>query len=238
MPVPSQNSPYFLIDLDRCLVDTDRLHALLENIVARETPVTAQQLEQAHIDAGQSGGSFDTAGFVRAKLRQLDCLGDWDHVADIFVRTAQSMDMSEPGARELLGALDDAHLSYGILTYGGEMWQLLKLKASRFDHIPYLITDIKEKGGLIASWKQPGGSFLLPGALASDGQASVVPSFVLLDDKASNFTGMPDGVKGMHILPWDGSELLAAQQGVLPQGVITAKGMNGALALINSQYIA
>ncbi len=135
-------------------------------------------------------------------------------------------------------ALDDAHIPYGILTFGGETWQRMKLQATGLDDIPYIITHVKEKGRLLAGWKQTDRTFQLPEELAVN-RISRADSLVLLDDKVISFIGIPSGVTGILVQPEDGrgGQSSALQEQVLPNGVFRVQGLKVAKNLIKIKNV-
>jgi len=233
MPRSNHADKYYVIDFDRCLGSTGKLQTLLEQIVNEETSITHKELGQAHVEAITSGGSFDSVRFIEERLRASGDIEDWERIVKLFIHKAQQVDMCEPNARDLLDTLDQKDAPYGILTFGGLLWQTMKIEAARLEHVPYMITNTKEKSHVLTKWKQQDGTFRIPEELRIGGVAEA-NSLVLLDDKAISFKDMPEGVRGIQVLPYDGSELLLSQRGALPDHVVVVRGLAGAIELINS----
>lgn len=188
-------------------------------------------MRRAREETETSGGSFDTAHHVFDELRRTGDTTSWDYLTDIFVHAARQQDMLEPGAREVLEMLDQNGASFGIMTYGGELWQRVKLEASGLKEVAYLITSSKAKGLMIAGWQQKNGQFALP--LELTGKKMIIASHItLIDDKAASFEGLPLGADGIHILPPLGQEQLLSQQGARPASVQAVHGLLAALSLI------
>lgn len=178
------------------------------------------------------GGSFDLLRFLEARISA-------DEIAALsaaFIEKAEHVDLLNPGGIPLLQVLDAQQAHYGILTYGHEQWQTVKLQASKLDNIPYFITPEKHKGRLMQAWQQEDGRFLIPtellyphDALPLDENGHVVDSATLLgelalfdtitqtDDKAVSFEGIPEQVDGYWYQKTD--TLLPSQTGKVPQRV-------------------
>jgi beta-phosphoglucomutase-like phosphatase (HAD superfamily) len=224
---------YYALDLDRCLANTNKLQALLEKIVISETSLTRDAMHEAYLAMVKSGDSFDTITFLEEKLAASGDLEDLDRIIKMFIHDAQSVDMCEPNARELLRLLDEMNAPHGLVTFGGVRWQKAKIQVTHLEDIPSLVISTKEKSRLFATWRQPDGAYRLPHEL-SPGEDVDADSLVLIDDKAVSFKGITPGVSGIHVLPHNGSELLASQQGDLPERVIAVKGLAGVIELLKS----
>jgi len=233
MPV---NSLYYVLDLDRCIANTERLYGLLEAIVLDKTSITKEDMTQARVAVENSSGSFNTADYIQEHLRSVGQLKLWDAVAAEFIQRATQVDMFEPGAKELLHALRTKNIPHGILTYGGRTWQGMKIQVLHLNESPYMITETKEKGRIIAGWQLRDGTFALPPEL-HHGEVTQAQTVVLVDDKASSFIGLPKGAQGIHVLPGDGQDQLPSQQGSLPESVVQARGLEGVLGLINTRNV-
>jgi len=218
---------FYVLDLDRCLLDTDKLHAILEQVIARRDPTDGLQLAQAKRDAEAGGRTFDTYKYVHALVADRPAHEGWLAIERQFLKEAKKQNVLMDHARELLDILESKHTRYGILTYGIEAWQLVKLEASGLMAIPHEITHIKEKGMVMRGWVRPDGTFAIPPGMGG----LVAQSITFLDDKAVSFTNLPRGIKGIRIQPVD-QPLLPAQVGALPASVTEVKGLAGAIELI------
>lgn len=223
---------FYVLDFDRCIGDTAKFHTALMAAIAKLTPVSPANIRQAKHQAEQSGGSFDTASYIMNALISLNSPVSWQEICEAMVAEARGQDMLEPGAAELLQALDDRGARYGILTYGGDAWQRAKIQAANLAHVPHLITSVHSKGKVLAGWRQRDGTFAIPAELAGE-ESLVAESLLLIDDKAASFAEIPPGVRGIHIV-WAGRELLPSQMGELPPGVATVRSMNEAIELLFS----
>ena len=96
----------------------------------------------------------------------------------------------EDGADSLLVGIAASGHAAGILTYGGEDWQTIKLRATELDSYRRMILAEKgKKGALIASWYDAEhGVYRLPEALGGGSFDEIV----LVDDKPAEFVGFPD----------------------------------------------
>lgn len=193
---------FYVLDFDRCLGRTEKFQVLLEEAVEREGIVDLDMIQYAHSEVKKTGGSFDTAAYVRQVLkdRKLDVNRIWGKIEADFVAAAQKEDVFEPGARQLLETLKKRRVHYGIVTFGGFDWQTAKLRAAGLQERPYVITSYKEKGHMIASWQQDDGRFLIPEEL-NFGEPLLAKHVVLVDDKPISFDGVPPEVIGLCVAP-------------------------------------
>ncbi len=204
---------YYLLDFDRCLADTDKLAEVFFDKVGAHTGITKDQLDLARRDVELSGGSFDAVAYIQDKLESSGDSQIFELIERDFIDSVRADDYLLPGARELLQKLEN--LQHGIMTYGGERWQRMKIAAVALDNVAALITATPKKGQLIASWQQSDSTFKLPRELNSNDQA--FGSVVLIDDKAVSFRELPSNAKGYQVLP--SGNVLPSQAGDLPGNV-------------------
>ncbi len=200
---------FFLLDLDRCLLDLNETMRRYNELVTQQYFSIGPRLDRASRTAVVNGDSFDTYKYLAVEL------GDRavEELNARFVKSVKSSSLLNPGAKELMEHLALSEHEYGILTYGSLRWQEFKLRASRLDRVPHLVTSQKEKGNLIASWQRPSGEFSIPGQLlAYIGQPALFPSVILVDDKPDSFTGLPLGARG-YLYQNPRYEILSSQQG-------------------------
>lgn len=224
---------FYILDLDRCLVNTEKLQMLLQQIIQRELGILPDEMNLARREYERAGGSFDTAGYVMGVLdgKNLDGPAVWHEVTRMFIQEAQTQDMLQPYASELLRRLDALGARFGIVTYGNDAWQLTKLEAASLGSIPHLVTHDIAKARLIASWQHSEG-FLVPTLLAG-GMPLIARQLVFIDDKPISFIGLPVGVRGICAVAPGASwpdELLAQ----LPSNVSVTYGLHGAIELLFS----
>lgn len=232
-PPAKEVEAFFILDLDRCLVDTDKLHQLFESIVERETSLTAAEIASARRETEQAGETFDTMEYIHQLIARVPLGPSWHQLIRIFVREAAPQNMLEPYAKELLTLLGQKQIPHGIITYGAEAWQLAKLEATGLIVLPHLVTAIKEKGILLAGWEHDG-VFIIPAGLTTGEGRVIARSITFLDDKPVSFGSIPPGVQGIHVLPVDKTPL-PSQKGPLPAGVIEVMGLQAAAEAVFTQ---
>jgi len=222
---------FFLLDLDRCLLDLNETMRRYNELVAQQYSSIGPRLDRASRTAVANGDSFDTYKYLAVEL------GDRavEELDAMFVKSVENSDLLNPGAKELMEYLALSEHEYGILTYGSLRWQKFKLRASRLDCVPHLVTGQKEKGSLIASWQQPSGEFIIPGQLlAHIGQSALFPSVILVDDKPDSFIGLPLGVRG-YLYQNPQYEILPSQQGEVSSSVTI---INNFLQVVDTEQLS
>ena len=188
---------FYVLDLDRCLLDTEKLQALLVVVLKRDLGIESHEMNIVRRKVEQSGGSFDTASYVMGFLDKQGEDGPalWHSIKQRFIDEAQKEDMLLPYARQFIYELRLRKRKYGIVTFGGDMWQSVKIAAAGLDDVPHLITHELEKGRLLASWQRKDGTFLLPRQVA--GKKLYAKRLVFVDDKPVSFVGLPSGITGV-----------------------------------------
>ncbi|HSW91941.1 MAG TPA: hypothetical protein VLG09_04810 [Candidatus Saccharimonadales bacterium] len=226
---------FYILDFDRCLADTNKLDAaFLAQIDKQSIGLDTQAIFAARRTAEAQGESFDTAMYVRTILAKRGEEGerDWTTLLDSFTNTTTREDMLLPFAHELIDYLQRMQYRFGIVTYGGRIWQLTKMSAAGLIELPHIVTSVKEKGLLLTSWQQDDGSFLIPSELTG-GDALRVKRLVFIDDKPISFTGLPRNVDAFcAITPgvsWP-QEVLAG----LPSHVTVTDGLKNIIELLIS----
>ncbi len=176
---------YYLLDLDRCLLNTEALHMVFDEIVRSMSIFDVNDIINAKkIVEERSGGSFDTAEYIQTELQRLGREDRWQDIEANFLVASKNYNYLLPGAAELLSTLDSLQYPYGIITFGGQVWQAVKIKAAELDAIPHLITSEKQKGYQVAEWVQAGQVPTVLGGTPFD-------EIVMVDDKVASFTGFP-----------------------------------------------
>lgn len=208
----------YILDYDRCLFDSSRFQdEFIRCVVDNHHALTREQIQDTQRATEASGGSFDTVSYVRSFFGP----SEWQELKKLFLK-----EMSAPAKREALyfgdakafiAELRQRDILFGIMTYGGEEWQQMKLQALGFDDTPHIITDTKRKGAIITSYYDSAKDiFTIPTPLAfEDTQAKNV---CLVDDKAVSFEGMPEKAHGYWLVP-DESRIIASQQGKIGQNI-------------------
>lgn len=191
---------FFVLDFDRTLGSTVLLYELFQEIVESVVDNEAvHRLDSARHAVEDDGGSFDSITYVQDILASAGKADSWQQIEDEFITRAHQSGFLEPGAERLIDYLDTHHYSYGIVTYGGEAWQRLKIRAVGLDDIPVIVTKTQGKGEVIASWRQADGRYEVPGSLNRNSEPLTVQSIVLIDDNALNFVGLPGDAIGFYI---------------------------------------
>lgn len=210
----TENSEYYIVDFDRTLVDSDKLLEVFIEISQEYVEIPAEQIEAADRDVKQRGDSFDTAGYIRDRLKEDGREEEWANLEKKFIHESRSLNYLLPGAAELLEWLAANGKRYGILTYGNPLWQRLKLTAAGFNHIRHIILEQKEKGKLISSWQRQDGVFRIPDELGRGSAGKII----LIDDKAVSFDHFP-AAPSMGYWVLDSEHELPSQQGTVPENV-------------------
>ncbi|MEO5950254.1 MAG: hypothetical protein ABIQ04_02290 [Candidatus Saccharimonadales bacterium] len=190
---------FFVLDFDRTLGNTDLLFDIFQSVTETNTSFSVNQLAAGRREVESKGESFDVIDYVKSELSSDNKSSVWHGIEGLFIKSSNQADCMMPGAQELLAILDETHKSYGILTYGGEQWQTLKIKATGLTYVPMLVTDSYAKGKLISTWRQPDGTFQIPDSL-SKGQGLIAKKIVLIDDKKQNFDHLPANCTGFYIV--------------------------------------
>lgn len=226
------DSTFFVLDFDRCLGDTDGIQAVLEQVLEREAGIRPEKLHAIRTQVENTGRTFETIRHVHELLKESGSDVTWPYIRQKLVEASGGADLLLPYAGELLGTLRTRGIPHGIITYGvEEAWQLTKLELTGLLSIPHLVTHIEEKSRLLTGWKREDGRFAVPPALVPGGEALVVDELVFVDDKAKSFWGVPDGVRGVHVVAPGGNKL-PAQQGEVPASVTDVTGINGVIELL------
>lgn len=194
---PQELEVFYVLDLDRSLVDTDALVVLLQRIIMSELGIDAEEIIDARREyEAQRGVVFDIAEYVMGVMDQRgeDGPAVWQRIKHLFIRAARKRDVLEPGGFELLQWLESRKQKFGILTYGGDTWQLTKMDAAGLISVPHIVTHNEQKGKLIASWQLKDNSFLVP-ALIAGGRPARARKLVFIDDKPVSFIGIPPEVE-------------------------------------------
>lgn len=211
---------FYLVDLDRTLFNTSLQIDQTIELVRRDDERLADELATAMKDMTFFGATYTTYDFLverlgKARAVELDAQ---------FLQSSGHIDYWLPGATEILKYIHrkGANTSGGILTYGIEPRQRLKVQALGLYDYPVYVTDDRRKGLLIASWWRDG-RFRLPkeyGAVTAD-------EIVFIDDHPGSFEGLPDHVRGYWVSDY---AIESAESEGLRPGVIQAKSLYDVVA--------
>lgn len=177
---------FYALDFDRTLGRTVDIAKDFISYVEQEDATVGDSLREQQHNIEATGGSFDMIGSLRAQMGQR-ALGVY---AEGFLNRHRGGPYLEDGADSLLVGIAASGHAAGILTYGGEDWQTIKLRATELDSYRRMILAEKgKKGALIASWYDAEhGVYRLPEALGGGSFDEIV----LVDDKPVEFVGFPD----------------------------------------------
>jgi hypothetical protein len=214
-----------VIDFDRSTGRTDNLAHAYATAVSYTGHLTETQLIEVQRHAEETGESFDPYSYVR-ELEGVD-QAQLDLITDTFYDLAAGEYRDKilyPGTIALLTQLADLEIPAIIKTYGKDReWQKMKLHATGLDVWPHIITNRKDKGNVIASWRDSVTGMYKPTDIQNPtfwGANQVIRRVLMLDDKSVSFAGLPqdDGSVGFKIR-WPDEGELVSQKGDLPPNV-------------------
>lgn len=211
---------FYAIDFDRCLSNTDKLDDIFYTLIDEYDSIDGDMLRSDRRIVELGGGSFDEVDALQKQLSTTDQV----QFFDAFTERCLREDVLLPGAQELIGALKANNKHFGIVSYGGQRWQTIKIQASGVDYIPALIIDHKRKGEIIGTWQQSDKMFVVPASLMPTDKPTVVKAVVLMDDKAGAFSGLPTEARGYWVQSLS-KPLLPSQQGTIPDNVRIVHGL-------------
>lgn len=199
----NESSTFYILDLDRTLFDTaaysDLSVAAVRQVDTALADDLAEELKKPDVSIRAFLSERTTADFM-----------------DAFEETMRSYEPERYlmfGADRLLKKLARLSLPHGIMTYGDVANQTRKLELSGTDTLPYVIVSEQAKGKIIASYKQPDGSFILPEPL--DDGVTPYKHVSLTDDKARSFAALPEGAIGNWLTQHPDNETLPAYEGLV-----------------------
>lgn len=212
---------FFGFDFDRTLFNTELAVEVFQAFLEAERPELAEVVRRERRYVEKSGGSYDLWTSVE---EQESASAD---LAERFIATAKlhERDFLLPGAKELLDAIQDADYNRGIMTYGGEAWQRIKLRLAGLEAEPALILDTSGiKGKLVAEWYDASEKlYRLPdifGRLA-------VENVVIIEDKLSELEGLPqDGSAQGYLARSHARSDRAASEGEVSSAIIAVDSLH------------
>jgi phosphoserine phosphatase len=220
---------YYLLDLDRCLINTNALHMVFDEIVRGTGILDVNDIIAAKkLVEDSSGGSFDTAEFVRTELKKRGQLDKWNDIEKEFIVASQDYDYLMPGARELIDLLTSRRQNFGVITYGGAVWQQVKMQAAGIDSIPHIITSQKNKGLLISEWVEDG---CVPNEL----ECVPFDNVVLVDDKVVSFNGFPSS-RAIGYQVRTGVDIVVDET-LLPENVVSVESLYDVISIFEHNII-
>ncbi len=183
-----------LIDLDRTLFDTSKFAKAITDEVNKSEPGLGTELDAQFEEAYAREETFFVLRFLRKHLGDEGFMTLVDKVLAAYGREAFKIEGFDERIA-LADTLTDVRPSYGIFTFGDEADQYLKLSILGLQDAPIYFTESADKSPVIASWKQPDGTYALPDEFGGN----VVEQVTFEDDKARAFTQLSEGVTGIWL---------------------------------------
>lgn len=212
-------SLFQIFDFDRTLFDTSAFTKALTDEIDRTEPGMGAELDRQFEEAYSREETF----FILRHLRSEKGDTWFEALVERVVEQKGAESLMLPGARERLAFADTLatqHPAWGILTYGDEVDQLMKLRIAGLEDAPLVIADTPDKGAIIASWKQSDGTFKLPDAFGG----ATVERLTFEDDKLRAFIGLPENARGIWITQFDDAARRISDAG-LTGVVVPATGL-------------
>lgn len=188
------HSIFQLIDLDRTIFDTSGFIKAITDEINLTEPGVGTELDTRYEAAYKKEETFFLLRYLREERGD-----EWfEELVKRVVEKIGAPALLLTGVRERLSLADavtDYRPSWGVMTFGDKVDQLMKLLIVGLQDAPILLTDTPDKAGLMRSWQQPDGTFQLP--LEFGG--GVVDYLTLEDDKLRAFVGLPEGAHGFWV---------------------------------------
>ena len=179
-------SKFYALDFDRTLGRTSHIASEFVAYVEGMDGSVGAALGEEQRRIESSGGSVDMIAVLRAHLgsRALE------ESVEGFLVEHRKPSYLEEGAAALLTSITEHGHRLGIMTYGSEYWQLVKLRATLLDSYKRMILANKGiKGATIASWYDTTQhNYKLPEAFGG----GTVDEVILVDDKGIEFRSLPN----------------------------------------------
>ena len=181
----------YVIDFDRCLGNTEEFFSTLLDCLSDSTNLSPDKITNAKLDSEAKGDSFSVIDYIVSN----DPMADIDKISRKFTDISRNNDnIFEKGSKEFIGYLSSNHQIAIIMSFGEKRWQEMKIKACSF-HLPFMIVDTKDKGGIITKWLKDG-YYTCPDKRLDGVRAK---SIILIDDNYENFINLPNDCLGYWI---------------------------------------
>ena len=180
-----------LIDLDRTLFNTKLFAKAITDQINLLEPGYGTELDKRFEAAYRQEETF----FMFRLLRKERGDARFEALAQRAVGAIGADSLKLPGVDERTRHADDitSHRpAWGVMTYGDEIDQRLKLSLIGLADAPLLMTPTADKAALVRSWQNPDKTFTLPREFGG----GTVDALTLEDDKLRAFTNMPEGMRG------------------------------------------
>ena len=222
-------SIFQLIDLDRTLFDTSAFAKAITDEVNKTHPGLGTELDEQFEAAYKQEETF----FLLRYLRQEQ--GDmwFEELVKRIVKAHGVETFVLPGVHERLEYADTVKTdgpAWGVLTYGDEVDQLMKLRILGLEDEPMCLTDTPDKGGVLKLWQNEDGSFQLPDSLGGER----VDRLTFEDDKLRAFSNLPSNVLGVWVKDMPQEE---AQAAAIPENVVHVANLFESIDYLTTQLI-
>lgn len=226
----SSKSLFQVIDLDRTLFDTSKFAKLITDEVNKLHPGVGSNLDQKFEDAYKNDTTFFMLRHLRAEM------GDaaFEQMVDEVVMREGVDSLLMPGAKERLlfaHEVSDSLPAWGVLTYGDEIDQLMKLRLIGLEQAPTLILPTANKSEALLTWQNDDGTFTLPAIFGG----ATVEAISLEDDKLRAFIGMPEQVTGIWMVNAQNKDQLRSES--LPNNVKPVDSLYESIEYLRSLYL-
>jgi hypothetical protein len=182
-------STFYILDLDRTILDTIKTTETMEGVVAMHDADLSASLTQKFEESSSLGESFSMRDYIVETVGE----EEMQKIQVKFDGIASTQDLLMPGAKDLMDYITSLpNTKFGIMTYGSELGQKMKIEAAGLGEIPALITSETYKGALIATWRQDDDMYHLPPELGG----FVAKEIIFVDDKPFSFKGLPIDCRG------------------------------------------
>lgn len=183
-------STFYLIDFDFTLFKTHSGSSIFIEELAKAHPDEALEIERRVAESLVTGISFA----IRDATVELIGEQETRVIEAQYIERARSERLLFDGAHEVMNYIETHDARFGILTYGSVLGQTMKIHAAQLADVPFMITDRKKKGELIAEWWRDD-QFVIP-ELLGGGNADEI---VLVDDRLFSFEGLPPQARGYWV---------------------------------------
>lgn len=222
-------SVFQLIDLDRTLFDTSAFAKAITDEVNKTHPGLGTDLDEQFEAAYKQEETF----FLLRYLRQEQGDAWFEALVERVVKAHGAEAFILPGVQQRLEFADTVKHdgpAWGILTYGDEIDQLIKLRIMGLENEPLCLTDTPDKGGVLASWQNEDGAFQLPDSLGGER----VDRLTFEDDKLRAFSNLPKGVVGVWVKDIPNEEVVAA---AIPENVVRVSNLFESIDYLSAQLL-
>jgi hypothetical protein len=184
-----QVSTFYVLDLDRTMLDTVKATKYMEGVIALHNANLSAILAQKFEESSLLEESFSMRDFIALQVGE----EEMQKIEVKFKAMTATQDFLMPGAKELLAYISSLpSATCGIMTYGSLLGQTMKIEASGLRELPFLVMQETFKGAVIASWRQDDGLYHLPDELGG----YIANEIVFVDDKPFSFKGLPIDCRG------------------------------------------